>query len=141
MPNLHPLVVHFPVALLTVGLLFDLLGMVSKRDDHHRTGWWLHISGALGLILAVITGLHAEDSVEITEGARNHFEIHEQVAFATTAVFALLLAWRVGSKTRIPERRRPVYFMLSIAAVALLWVTAWYGGEMVYSFGVGVSGR
>jgi uncharacterized membrane protein len=50
----------------------------------------------------------------------------------------VLLFWRIASRSRIPERYAALYLILLACSVAVLWVGAWYGGEMVYRFGVGL---
>ena len=138
MPNLHPLLVHFPIALLTVGLAFDLIGLLLRREEFSRTGWWTQLAGTLGVISAVTTGLLAEKSVVIPAAARGSFESHEQIGFVVISVFAALLLWRIASRTHIPERHRMAFLALFLGGLILIWVGAWYGGEMVYRFGVGI---
>ena len=138
MPNLHPLIVHLPIALLTFSFFFDLFGILRKRPEYERTAWWSLLAGTTGLILSVVSGLWAENVTEIPVNAREHFETHQQLAFLTTALYATLLLWRIAAKTRVPHSRETRYTVLSFFGVALVWFTAWYGGELVYNFGVGV---
>jgi len=138
MPNIHPLIVHFPVALLTVSLVFELLGIALERDDLERTAWWLLLVGCVGLAGALTTGLFAEQTVTIPAEVSNQFETHEEMAFISATLYAIIILWRVSNKTLLPQRMRPLYILLTIAALVALWVGAWFGGEMVYGSGVGV---
>ena len=138
MPNPHPAIVHFPIALLTVAVLFELLSRVLKREDFSRIGWWMQLSGTIVLALAVLSGIFARDTVTIGPLARPDFELHQQLAFAAAGLFAALLFWRIAAKSRIPEKHALLYLVLLACGVAVLWAGAWYGGEMVYRFGVGV---
>lgn len=138
MPNVHPLVVHFPIALLTVSFLFDLVGLFARQSSFERVGWWTLVCGMAGLVLAVISGVLAEKSVVIPLEAASTFATHEQIAFLASSLYALLGLWRVGTRTLIPERRRWVYVGLSCLGMLLIWIGAWHGGELVYSYGVGV---
>lgn len=138
MPNLHPILVHFPIALLTASVAFDLAGIVLRREELERSGWWTLVTGCAGLALTVVSGLLAKESVAITPEAQGHFDVHQQLAFAVAGVYALLLLWRIASRTRLPHGRRWLFITLSLAGSLLLWVGAWHGGEMVYRFGVGV---
>ena len=140
MPNLHPLLVHFPIALLTFGFVFDMFGLVSKRNELSRVGWWIQVAGTLGLLTAVVTGLLARETVVIPVAAYDTFENHEQIAFIVTAVFAALLLWRIASRTHLPQRYKILFLVLFLFGLVLMWLGAWFGGEMVYRFGVGVRG-
>ncbi len=138
MPNLHPMLVHLPIALLTANWVFDLLSVVTKRQEFERTGWWTLLAGMIGLAGAITTGLMAEGSVNIAETARGFFEVHEQLAFGVAAMYSTLVLWRFAARTYIPQRLRWVYLVVSFLGVILVWVTGWYGGELVFRFGIGV---
>ncbi|HWW66640.1 MAG TPA: DUF2231 domain-containing protein, partial [Solirubrobacterales bacterium] len=60
-PRVHALVVSFPVALLTMAVLFELASLVLKRDGLRRVGFALLLVGALAAGAAVLIGLQAED--------------------------------------------------------------------------------
>lgn len=141
MPNIHPVVVHFPIALLTVGLIAEIAGFISREGDRDsKLGLWLQASGTLGLLLAVGTGIFAGQSAGIQEGAEGVFDVHQQGAFVSAALFALLALWRVGCRGRIPEGRRLPFLLTYAAGVAILLITGWYGGKLVFEYGVGVVG-
>jgi uncharacterized membrane protein len=135
MPDLHPLLVHFPVALLTFGVCADLIAVVRKNPAAVVVGWWAQLAGTAGILLSAASGLLAKG--RIAEAAvLDLLATHEQLAFVTAGAFAGLFFWRVGS------RGRPLsglYLVCLVAALALVWGTAWFGGELVYRHGIGVS--
>lgn len=138
MPNLHPLVVHIPIALLTFSALFDLLALLARRQEFERTGWWTLLAGFIGLAATITTGLLAETTVTIADAAVEFFETHEQLAFAVAALYCLLLLWRIANRSFLPKRRPWLFVGLSLLGMLLVWATGWFGGEMVFRFGVGV---
>jgi len=64
MPNLHPLVVHLPIALLIVGFLFDVFGLLMRKDWAKRAGLVLIVLGSVGALTAMLSGSAAEEAVE-----------------------------------------------------------------------------
>ena len=56
MESAHPLVVHFPIALLLTAVLLDLAALVLRRPGLHRIALWNLSLGALGAGIAVLTG-------------------------------------------------------------------------------------
>jgi uncharacterized membrane protein len=138
MPNIHPLFVHFPIALLTMSFLFDAIGLATKRVELLRTGWWSLAAGTVGLLATVVSGLRAEQSLVISTAAREYFETHEQIAFLVAGMYALLFLWRVANRTHLPAKREWFFVGGSFIGVVALWLGAWYGGELVFRFGVGV---
>lgn len=138
MPNIHPLLVHFPIALLTFSCGLDVLGMVTRRLHYERAAWWTLLGGFVGLGLTITTGILAETTVTIHETARAHFEAHEQLAFGVAAIYCILVLWRIAHRSYLPRNQHAWYLALSLVGVCLLWLTAWFGGELVFTFGVGV---
>jgi len=138
MPNIHPLLVHFPIALLTLSFLCEAAAVLFKREDLSAAGWWTQLTGTIGLAAAAVSGILAGNSVNIPPPAKPYLETHQELAFAVATAFALLLFWRFASRTKRPPGRDGLFLLLFAAGVIALWAGAWYGGEMVYRFGAGV---
>jgi len=138
MPNIHPLLTHFPIALLTLSLVVDLLGIAFRRLGLERVGSWGQVLGTIGLAATVVSGLLARNAVALSADAESTFQTHEQIAFLVLALASGLSLWRIGSRMQLPGDRRMIYLLLSLGTVILLWVGAWHGGELVYRFGIGV---
>jgi uncharacterized membrane protein len=148
--GLHPLVVHFPVALLLVAPLFIFLAMIlSKR------GQWFAVSalillvlGTVGALVAISTGEAARDLVE--DGPDAMFDLidkHEELAEMTRTVYvALTGAYAVAvivlllikgiSKPAVLVTVQAVFLLLSLGACLLLANTAHAGGRLVHQYGV-----
>jgi uncharacterized membrane protein len=140
MPNLHPFIVHFPIALLSAALLFDLFSVSSGKNGFERVGWWNMLFGVIGLLAALVSGLQAEQALVTDSMTRQALDRHQQTAFVVSAIFFSLLLWRAGTKSVLPSRLRPLFLLLYILGTTLLWLGAWYGGNLVYEHAVGVGG-
>ncbi len=138
---IHPIVVHFPIALLVTGFLIDLAGAILKRSWLTHAGFLLLVIGALGAVVAARSGEAAEDQILQTPALRDTLEEHEEGGKRAMWVFLVLaalrsvLAWRgwFGSAVRW------VFLVLWAAGLALLLEAAWHGGELVYRHGAGVA--
>jgi len=151
--GLHPLVVHFPVALLLVAPLIVLLSLVLRR---HATGLSiaalvLMLLGVAGAILAVETGEATAELVDRTDAISKVLEMHSDMAETARTVFAVLLvlyglillapaAWR---RMRGGELAKPVvlgatlvFLAVYAAACLILANTAHLGGTLVHGYGV-----
>ena len=122
-------------------MLFDLATAIWEDGSLQRVGWWIQLTGILGLAGTTVTGLIAKGRVAILPEARSTLESHEQIAFALVSLATILILWKISSRLRLPEKGRWVYLSLNAGLVVLLWIGASYGGELVYTFGVGVHGR
>jgi uncharacterized membrane protein len=139
MPNLHPFVVHFPIALLMLGLIAELWASLRKDGRAESAGLWLQVGGTIGVMASVATGILAGQGEEIANGARSVFDTHQQGAFISAAVFAGLLLWRAGGKVSPGSSQRVLFLLLYAAGVAAVVFTGLFGGRLVFEFGIGVA--
>lgn len=139
MQNIHPYFVHFPVAILSIGLLWDLLGIVTKKDSFLHAGWWAQMFGTLAIVASVITGLIAESAVVHNDAVHGIMETHKAIGLVAAGVFIALFIWRSILRSALPVKKilLVVYILLSTGSVVTMLTGAHLGGRMVYEFGVG----
>ena len=139
MPNLHPFLVPFPIALLAATFILELIGLGRPSPDFTRAGWWTQLLGSFGLAAAVLSGILAKGAARLEAAGASLLDTHEEVAFLNAGIFSFLLLWRVAAKTNLPQNHRTWYLLLFAAGVVTLCAGAWVGGELVYGFGAGVA--
>lgn len=137
-PNPHPLVVHFPIALLMTSVFFDAVASWSGKAAFEKAAQWNLACGVLAGVVAVISGLLAEESVPQFQVIHETVERHETLAFVTLGVFTILFLWRFLKDGKFFQRWRIFYTVLAVIGILTLGATAYYGGELVYRFGVGM---
>jgi uncharacterized membrane protein len=137
-PRVHALVVSFPVALLTMAVLFECASLALKKDGLRRTGFALLLVGVAAAGVAVLVGLQAEDAIDHGNAIHRLMEEHETLAFYTLGVFAVVALWRLVREARMATGERIAAFVLSLAGLALLADTGHHGGKMVFEHAAGV---
>lgn len=94
--NIHPLFVHFPIALLVVYSLIEigayLLPSLRRQTWVFSVKVFLLVAGAFFAFLALVTGGIAEDLVEKVNQYAFIVKVHSPFAVATTLVYLVLLA-------------------------------------------------
>ncbi len=135
--NFHPLVVHFPIALLTIAALLYLVAWGGKRDSLAWPALWMLGLGALGAVFAAWTGLRASASVMVAQSVREHILIHhEHMMIAVLAMSVALTAWALITPP-MPRRGRLAFLALMVAMALLIVKGADYGAWMVYGYNAG----
>jgi uncharacterized membrane protein len=134
--HLHPMIVHFPVALIIVGFIAEVVSLFFKREKClSKTGFYLMILGTLAAIAAWSTGQLFTDHPE--EGKiLNVFEKHETGAMIAMIVLIIGTAFRIWLVAQKKEETKLKwiafgFYLLGFAAVTL---TGYMGGIMVYDF-------
>ncbi len=138
MHPIHPMVVHFPIALLSSSVLFDLLATKWNPEQFRSASLYTLLLGLGGALLSVISGHMAEEAVEHTSVPEQALEIHEKLGFATFWIFAGLLGLRVTEWLGWMRGRPVLTIVLGVGAVIVLFVASYYGGSLVYDYGAGV---
>ncbi len=134
--HLHPMIVHFPIALITIGFLAEVFSLFIKSEKClSKTGFYLMILGTLAAIAAWSTGqLFAN---EPTQGEIvNVFSRHETGALITMCMMILGSAFRIWLIIKKKEETQLkwiafAFYFLGFAAVTF---TGFMGGSMVYNF-------
>jgi uncharacterized membrane protein len=135
---LHPILSHFPIALLVVSVALDLAG--RRFPSTRPNAWLLLVLGTLGAVAATGSGIVAHFPYE-ESAAHDAISTHQFQGIGTTILFIALTAWRWWSRRRGADAGASwAYTVFSVAGVALLTVTGMSGGELVYEWGVAVKG-
>lgn len=139
MENIHPLIVHFPIALLLTALLLDGLAIVIKRPGFHRVALWNLSLGTLGAAAAVWSGYQAADIAKHSFEIHQVMELHRKLGIATLILGALIVGWRLMKRDRFTTRGRALTLAVMLVMAGTLGFGAHLGGRLVYEFGVGGS--
>ena len=135
--NIHPLVVHFPIAFLVGAALFYLLSWVFRNETFATAAFLLLILGTLAAGAAVATGLYGEEGVMVSRSVReNLLERHEELMLATLGVSVGLAIWAVMAKP-FPKKKRLLFLFVLLVLLGIMTVGADYGARMVYDYNAG----
>ena len=137
--NIHPLVVHFPIAFLVGAALFYFLGWIFRNNTLTTAGFLLLILGTLSAGAAVGTGLYAEDGVMVSRSVREHLlEVHEKFMLVTLGLSIVLSAWAFIARP-FPKKGRLLFLLLFLVLLGIMSGGADYGARMVYDYNAGGS--
>ena len=128
---LHPALAHFPVAFWTAAVAADAAALVT--DD--GVWWtWSHHALVAGLVMGALALLAGGGEAFFRRIPR---QAMRTLAFHITSMvlaFALFLASLALRKQSPPSM---LALVLSALGLAALLLGGWFGGSLVYRFGVG----
>ncbi|MGE5436833.1 MAG: DUF2231 domain-containing protein [Syntrophothermus sp.] len=139
----HPKVVHFAVALLLTYSLLEIIGVLFNNAFFQKTALLILLLGVLGAFAAVTTGREAEDAFDyFNSSSSDTMESHETFANITFWFFLIVLLFRGTLLVNVKLRDyfykiRYVFLILAIIGAFFVFQTGQYGGELVYTHGVG----
>jgi uncharacterized membrane protein len=137
--NIHPLVVHYPIAFLTASIPIYFLAWILHSETLEWVGLWLLGLGTLGAVVAVSTGLWASEGVMIAPSVRAHILVyHERLMLTVLALSIVLAGWALLARP-MPQKGRTCFVIGLVLMAAVLAKGADYGGWMVYGYNAGGS--
>ncbi len=136
--NIHPLFVHFPIALILVTLLFEGIWWLTKNEQFRVFATYLLYLSALSAVTAVITGYIASNGLGHDAPGHDFVHEHRDVMLWMSGILILTALSVFSVRTfREGKSRRILLFVLFIIS-GILGYGADKGGRLVYEFGMGV---
>jgi uncharacterized membrane protein len=132
--ELHPTLIHAPLALLPSTVVVDLTAALTgdrRLDRTARMLWWG--TAASGLV-AGLAGMAASQEVKADRHTSDTLFLHGIGNVGLVLGAFGLAAWRASHRSSLFTG------LLGLGAFAFAAYTGWLGGEMVYSHGLGVKG-
>jgi len=131
----HPMLVMYPIALLSVAVLFDVLYLATGTDDFARFAFWSITVGLVMGLAAALFGLVDWLGIRPGSRAKRVGAWHGIGNVTLVLLFAVSWAIRLGDLEYAPNI---LPFVLALLGVGIAVVTAWLGGELVYRLRIGV---
>ena len=137
----HPAIIHFPIALSLVAILFEFLARHPRARSLEPSAALLMVLAALGSVAAVLSGQAAHDEAVVPPAVVPLIERHEELGeiamwlLLVVAAVRLVLAWRGWFKGIVPW----AYLALAAAAAGAVGYNGYLGGKMVFDHGLGTA--
>ncbi|HET9344825.1 MAG TPA: DUF2231 domain-containing protein [Candidatus Limnocylindrales bacterium] len=132
---IHPMLVVLPLGLLSVGVAFDVVYLVTGDPLFAEVAFWNITVGIVGGLLAALFGLVDWLAIPTGTRARSVGLWHGLGNLVLVLVFIVSWLLRLGNHAYAPDI---LPFVLGLLGVGLALATAWLGGELVFRLRVGV---
>jgi uncharacterized membrane protein len=133
--HLHPMLVHFPIALVLAGFAADAAAYFFKKEVClSKAGFYLLMCGTLAAVITWLSGALFTSEMEGDAGALR--ETHEMFATITMVLLLITSVLRIIIQKRKPEKdllKYMVFVMYGLSAVSVS-ITGFYGGNLVYNY-------
>lgn len=135
-PLIHPMLVHFPIALLCASVALDWIGYWLKHPNLTRAGFYTLVLGAFAAGLAALSGPdHATGDPSVPA----FLAAHQTWASVTVGLAVAMVAVRFLVTRGLGGGWALLYLASTLALVGAVSLTGYYGGEMTYHHAVGVT--
>lgn len=138
--RIHPIFVHFALALTVVAITLDALAFWLAKPEWHRVAKLNLFFGVAGIAAAVLAGWFDHTSIHAAahthaEDMSDYMEIHQWLGWTLLAGFSGLLFWRSRPAFEVSR----AYLLVAALALAGILVQGHIGGQLVFLGGTGVA--
>ncbi len=131
----HPMLVVYPLGLLSTAVLFDVLYGLTKDADLATFSYWALVAGIVGGLAGAVFGLLDWLAIPGGTRAKRIGALHGGGNLVVVALFVLSFIARFGNPAYQPS---VLPLVLGILGLLVALGTAWLGGELVYRLRVAV---
>ena len=135
---MHPIYVHFTIALTSASLVFDALGFFLTKPSLTAAGAWTLLGSAVMTLMTISTGLSSSTRAPVEEGeARSFLRAHMVLGLVFFGLLVAITFWRVNL-WQTGEGVSWLYLIALAIVAVVMTVQGYLGGELVYRYGVEV---
>lgn len=133
--HLHPMLVHFPIALVMFGFLADMASLYFKKEAWlSKAGFYLLLFGTLSALAAWLTGIFF--TAPMSDSAGDIKSTHALFAWFTLGSLIAASVFRILLQARNRENAnlKWVAFVFYALAAVFVSITGFFGGSLVYNY-------
>ena len=133
---IHPIVVHFVISMALITVVFDVIGVVSRKKNLFEVSFWNLIVATVAIFVAIIFG-QVEAGVANPYGAsRDILNIHSTIGWSLAGVLALLTGWRYVARQKDPANLPRGFLALDVVLAGLVITQVYLGDKLVWVYGL-----
>lgn len=138
--DIHPKVVHFPIALLTTYSLLEIVGIVFKKEFISKSTLLILCLGVVAAFFAVLTGNQAAADFKFwTDDSSALLSEHQTYATYLLWFSVLVCGFRifVVIKKKFIGSTKYLFILFALMIIFLVYETGTHGGNLVKKYGIG----
>lgn len=140
-PNIHPMIVHFPIVLLMVAIFFDTIHLFIKKYDWlEKSALALYLLGTIAIVITYFTGRAAADGLDIPARVIPAVTDHADWAEITFWFFIAFSVVRLTIGIWFKSLKKIIVIpivLIGLLGIYFLYQTADYGAKLVFGYGLG----
>jgi uncharacterized membrane protein len=141
--DLHTIVDHFTIALINLGIIFELTSAMFKNEGMKRFSWHALRLGLAFAVVSILTGFITESNVSIPPQVAQINSYHKILSYVAVSVLGFAVMLRTIKHQQFDDATRGAglrgaYLALVVVVFFLTGITGFLGTRMVYTYGVNV---
>jgi uncharacterized membrane protein len=136
MDTIHPIVVHFVIAMALISVVFDLVGVLMRKPNLFEVSFWNLIVATVAIFVAIIFGQVEAGLADPYGASRDILNLHSTIGWSLAGVLGVLTGWRYVVRQGDPLSL-PRGVLALDGVLALLVVTqVTLGNQLIWTYGL-----
>lgn len=133
---IHPIIVHFVIAMVFFSFFCDVLGYLTHRHRLFEVSFWNLVVASITIFLAVIFGQLEAGLAQPYKAAQATLDLHTITGWSLAALTVAITAWRFVIRHRNPLKVSPIYLGAATLLSCLVFFQMILGTELVWVYGL-----
>lgn len=134
--TIHPIVVHFVIAMVLFAFLCDVIGYFTKDARLYEVSWWNMFFATIAIFIAIIFGQVEAGLSEPYGAAIATLNLHTLLGWSLSGIVTALTGWRYVLRTRDPKQVPIPYLGAGLALTGLVLFQTYLGDLLVWVYGL-----
>lgn len=134
--TIHPIVVHFVIAMGLISFVFDLIGVLARRSALFEASFWNLLFATAAIFVAIIFGQVEAGLANPYGASRDILNLHSTIGWSLAGVLALMSGWRYVIRSRDPERIPLAFLGAGGLLSAMIVVQVGLGNQLIWVYGL-----
>ncbi|AOX02749.1 hypothetical protein BJP34_27865 [Moorena producens PAL-8-15-08-1] len=134
--TIHPIVVHFVIAMVLFAVFCDAVGYFSRNYRLYEVSWWNLFFATISIFIAVIFGQIEAGLAEPYTAAEGTLNLHTLIGWSLSGIIAAVTAWRYIIRSRNPKELPIPFLGVGALLVGLVFVQVYLGDLLVWVYGL-----
>ena len=133
---IHPIVVHFVIAMALITVVFDVIGVTTRKTKLFEVSFWNLIVATVAIFIAIIFGQVEAGLANPYGASRDILNIHSTIGWSLAGVLALLTGWRYVARQKDPTDLPKGFLVIDVALAILVVIQVYLGDKLVWVYGL-----
>lgn len=134
--TMHPIVVHFVIAMILFAFLCDVIGTLTRNFRLYEVSWWNMFFATISIFIAIIFGQVEAGLAEPYAAAVNVLNLHTLLGWSLSGIVAAITGWRYVIRSNDPKKLPLPYFGAGLLLTGLVFFQTYLGDKLVWVYGL-----
>lgn len=134
--TIHPIVVHFVIAMVLFAFLCDIIGYFTRNFRLYEVSWWNMFFATISIFIAIIFGQYEAGLAQPYEAVQPVLNLHTLIGWSLSGIIAALTGWRYVIRSNNAETLPMSYLGLGFVLVGIVSFQVYLGDELVWVYGL-----